>query len=171
MPLEDLGTLDMEIDITQVEKIPPVKPPVLTSTDIQVTAKPTAREMCKSINATVLNTKQKMESGVVTEHGSENAIVKVGATEGSGQTNDTRDTVGTGDDDEILEGDDYAALSFSSSIFGDGNDSFDARNVTLPSGKLNADKLMDWSLPTVNLSRILTGPCVKVLTPRTRSYS
>lgn len=70
-------------------------------------------------------------------------------TEGTEKSNET------GDSDDILDADNYDALSFTSSIFGDGNNSFDAKNVTLPNGRLNVEKLMSCSLPVVNLSRVL----------------
>lgn len=50
-----------------------------------------------------------------------------------------------------MDPENYDAMSFTSSIFSDGN----ARNVTLPSGRLDVDKLMGWSIPSVNLSRVL----------------
>lgn len=68
--------------------------------------------------------------------------------------------------DEVAEPDNFDAISFTSSIFSDGNDSFDARNVTLPNGRLNVEKLMGWSLPTVNLSKVLERSACK--SPETR---
>lgn len=57
--------------------------------------------------------------------------------------------------EEISDADNFDSVSFTSSIFSDGSDSFDAKNVTLPNGRLNIDKLMSWSLPSVNLSRVM----------------
>lgn len=57
--------------------------------------------------------------------------------------------------EDVSEADNFDAVSFTSSIFSDGSDSFDAKNVTLHNGRLDVNKLMSWSLPPVNLSRVM----------------
>lgn len=136
---------------------------------VQITAKPTAKEMSVGIKATVLGTKHITQPGTGEgqddrKSGSAEKLDEVQSVE---QTSDTGDTADMGDSDEVLEPDNYDALSFSSSIFGDGSDSFDARNVTMPNGRLDVDKLMSWSLPTVNLFKILDRSVCK--SPNTKN--
>lgn len=69
--------------------------------------------------------------------------------------------------EEISEAENFDSVSFTSSIFRAWKDSFNARNVTLPSGRLDVEKLMSWSLPLVNLSKVLQRSTCK--SPGTRS--
>lgn len=132
------------------------KPPQLAEGLVSVTkiskgakATPSARDMSKSIVPTTLSKTPVADNKEAT------------------RVDIQSDKEGSLDPEEIVEPDNYDALSFTSSIFSDGNDSFDARNVTLPNGRLNVDKLMGWTLPTVNLSRVLERSACK--SPNTRN--
>lgn len=114
------------------------------------TRKSTAREVAESIVPTVIGEIPANAAGGI---GNEAAIA-AGKVDSEGS-------------EGISEADNFDSVSFTSSIFSDGNDSFDARNVTLPSGRLDIDKLMSWSLPTVNLSRVLDRSACK--SPGTRN--
>lgn len=108
--------------------------------------KPTAKEMAGKIIATTVGS-----ASVVTDDTTPKGIMnKVTEARKSETKSD-----GSVTSDEILEADNFDSVSFTSSIFSDGNDSLNARNVTLSSGRLDVDKLMSWSLPPVNLSRVL----------------
>lgn len=108
--------------------------------------KPSAKEMSKEIRPTVLESNT--SETVNPTHSTSQDDTKRSSADSSRESGST--LVG-----EVAEPDNYDAISFSSSIFSDGNDSFNAKNVTLPNGKLDVDKLMSWSLPVVNLSRVL----------------
>lgn len=156
----------METDITRVEKVPKPKQPALTSANIQATARPTAKELSKGINPTTL-LGGFQATGVTNVPGTKATTHNIAdEPESTERSSDTGEAIDSGDND-ISEPDNYDAVSFTSSIFGDGNDSFDARNVTLPNGRLDVDKLMSWSLPTVNLSRILDRSVCK--SPNTKN--
>lgn len=99
----------------------------------------TAKDLAKSIKPVVLE-----------ELRGENIPINTASEKAMTSTEDNGTLV-----EDITEADNFDSVSFTSSIFSDGSDSFDAKNVTLPNGRLDIDKLMSWSLPPVNLSRVL----------------
>lgn len=107
--------------------------------------KSSVREMAKGI----VPTKLSQQPGITEDAKSQDDIKKIPSEESTSAKS------GSTGGDEIADADNFDAISFTSSIFSDGSDSFDARNVMLPNGRLDVEKLMGWSLPTVNLSRVL----------------
>lgn len=160
--LDDADALLKTPAVVQATKKPPQLAEGLvsvTSIKSHVKNAPTAKELSKSIVPTSLdNLPENKAKGVGSE-------LLLSATTPAEPHSDKE---GSMESEEIAEPDNYDALSFTSSIFSDGNESFDARNVTLPNGRLNVEKLMGWSLPTVNLSRVLERSVCKSPTTRNR---
>lgn len=146
---------DLEVDMTRVQKINPAAPRPLARAEVQITPKPqpTAKEMSKSIIPTTL---AEAESSDQIPKSQGPATIRASASASNSEPDGTEGTEESSENqDEIMEAENYDALSFTSSIFAEGNDRFDAKNVTLPNGRLNVEKLLSWSLPVVNLSRVL----------------
>lgn len=142
------------VPATPATKDRPRIPPNLTKGKVSVAkakkvtgAKPSAREISKSIVPTTLDDPQ--------EGDGRDDVKKTSTHEASEAQAAVEKEGSIVSSEEILDPENYDAMLFTSSIFSDGNDSFDVRNVTLPSGRLDIDKLMGWSLPNVNLSRVL----------------
>lgn len=139
---------------SNVEPVPSKKVPVLaegkvtfSSVNMSKMNKPSAKEIAEGIKPAVL-TERPVGGQPQAEAPVINATI-MKESKGSASKGDATLM------DEISDADNFDSVSFTSSIFSDGSDSFDAKNVTLPSGRLDVNKLMSWSLPPVNLSRVM----------------
>lgn len=140
-----------QVEDSKVPKTPVLSEGVVAFASVKKcsTNKSTVKEMSKLIAPTTLEQSSSRSTGTDTEASRDKDKDKE-----CGLPNPGAKTGAVGAD-EIADADNFDAISFTSSIFSDGSDSFDARNVTLPNGRLDVEKLMGWSLPTVNLSRVL----------------